>query len=121
MVIEHIWERFGVVRRFVGRISGPDMANSAIAIQSHPRFDEIRYVLNDFSDCTGVDIDPDLVEEMAARAAIAARTLRSFRVAVVTTLPEVVAIAETFRRLAFADYPIREFDTMEAARAWLAS
>lgn len=119
MAIEHKWERKGVVRRFVGRISGPEYADSAARVMADPRFDVAHYILNDFRQCSALEIDPDLIEEIAARAAIAVRVPHKFGIAVVTPEPRIRAVIDAFHEQEFIHFPIRAFDTEEDARVWL--
>ncbi len=65
-MFEHNWEDRGLVRRFFGHVTADELARSAILGQQDPRFDTMRYVINDFRDCSSVDSPPEAIEEIAA-------------------------------------------------------
>ena len=44
------WEQEGLCRIYTGKISGDEVFNSNLAIQGDPRFVDIKYVINDFTE-----------------------------------------------------------------------
>jgi hypothetical protein len=118
-MFEHIWEERGLVRRFVGHVTAEELANSAILGQQDPRFDSMRYVINDFRDCTSVNTPPEAIEEIAATDAGAAKSNDRIHIATVSDNPDVLAITEMYQRAGYSPYPTRNFNTLEAAREWL--
>ena len=66
MPCETIWENKGVLKRLSGHVSAEEFVHSIEAIQADPRFDDIRYVINDFSQVTSHELDEDLLQELAA-------------------------------------------------------
>ena len=115
----HIWEKRGIVRRFFGKVTGEELAASAIEGQADPRFDRLRYVINDFRDCESIFVAPPTIEEVAARDSGAARTNGNIVIAVVSDDPEILAVSDAYAREALSPYPVKNFSTMEDARAWL--
>jgi hypothetical protein len=118
-MFEHIWEERGLVRRFIGHVTAEELANSAILDQQDPRFDTMRYVINDFRACTSVNAPPEAIEEIAATDAGAARTNDTIHIATVSDDPDVLAITDMYQKAGYSPYPTQNFNTMEAARAWL--
>lgn len=116
---EHAWEERGIVRRFIGKVTGQDLAASAIEGQADARFDLLRYVINDFRDCESLVVDPSTMEEVAARDSGAARTNGNIVIAVVSDDPRVLAVSDLYVRDPLSPYPVRNFGTMDEARAWL--
>jgi hypothetical protein len=66
MTCETIWENKGVLKRLSGHVSADEFMHSVEAIQADPRFDDIRYVINDFSQVSSHELDADLLQELAA-------------------------------------------------------
>jgi hypothetical protein len=83
------------------------------------RFDSLRYVINDFSGCISLNVMPSVVEEIAAIDHAAASMNRNIRIAIVATLPEVLAVANAYKSDPLHVYPTRIFGTMTEARTWL--
>jgi hypothetical protein len=119
-MIKHQWEDHGLVRRYEGVVSLKEIAQSDANVQADARFDDIHYLIDDFRACTNViDIDKDLVDELAAIASAAVRFPTVFRHAVVTKLPMVLKLAEDFVNSGFINFPDQQFQDMGEARAWV--
>lgn len=116
---EHTWEKRGIVRRFFGKVTGQDLAASAIEGQADRRFDQLRYVINDFRDCESFVVDPATMEEVAARDSGAAKTNGNIVIAVVSDDPKVLEVSDIYVKDPLSPYPVKNFGTMEDARAWL--
>lgn len=109
----------GVVKRLFGQVSGAELIASGVQVEADPRFDALSYVINDFRDCTAVNVLPRQVEEMAAIDAVAALTNPRIRIAIVATHPEILAGAQAYASDPLTVYPTRLFATMDEARAWV--
>ena len=121
MPYENQWEPHGVNKRFWGVVTGPEFVRAAEEIAAHPRFDEFRYILNDFRDATAHCVDARALEDLAAIRFGSMYTNHRIRVAVVSTHPDVLAlVASTQRAPLKGSHPTAAFATVEAARAWLA-
>jgi hypothetical protein len=118
-MFEHSWEEKGLVRRFYGHVTAEELAQSAVIGQQDVRFDTMRYVINDFRECTSVSAPPDEIEEISARDGAAATTNSRIRIATVSNDPAILLISEMYEKAAYSPYPARNFSTMEAARQWL--
>lgn len=119
-MIDHQWEDHGLLRRFRGIVSLNQVGRSDKEIQAHPLFDGMRYLVDDFLDCVNVvDLDPGLLSELAAIAAVAVRNPGYFRHAVVSRLPAVREMAAAFVNSGFGTYPVRHFERLADARRWV--
>lgn len=118
-MFEHIWEERGLVRRFVGHVSAEELARSTILGQQDLRFDTMRYVINDFRDCTSINAPLEVIEVIAATDSGAAMSNNRIRIATVSDKPDVLAITDMYQKAGYSPYPTRNFDTIEAAREWL--
>lgn len=61
MAYEVIWEPQGIYKRLSGFVSAEEFIKSVEAVQSHPRFHEVRYVINDFSAVSGHGLTDDFL------------------------------------------------------------
>ncbi len=113
------WEADGVWVRYGGQSSIDEIAEVAKAIQGSARFDNLRFVLHDFSECNGISYALDLVEELAAVDCVACRSNPKLRVAVVADNPAVTALVEDYMSTGLNPAPMAIFHHIDEARAWL--
>ena len=110
----------GVWRHFHGRMSDADLLRSIELVHGDPRFDELRYSLNDFLDVSVSDVDADALVQGAARAIGA--TLSNTRLVMLMIVSD-PAIRETVRRFTgppLSSFRAEFFETREQARDWIA-
>ncbi|MGE5450479.1 MAG: hypothetical protein ACM3VZ_01375 [Acidobacteriota bacterium] len=120
MSYELIWEPRGVIKRYFGVLTSRDLIEPVERTESDPRFDNLRYVINDFVAVDGLDLGPFDVDHVAAVDHAAAKTNDNIWIAVVTTSSDVIALVERYAELSRNAFPTRIFDTMTQARSWLA-
>lgn len=120
MNFEIVWEPpRGVVKRHFGHVTGNDVLAANTKTEADPRFDSLRYVINDFLGCTGVSVSSAELEEIAAIDRAAALINPNISLAMVAVLPEIVAAANAYANDTLTIYPTRVFCSMADARAWL--
>lgn len=119
MSYELIWEPRGVIKRYYGVLTSTDLVEPVERTEADPRFDRLRYVINDFLAVERMELAPFAVEHVAAVDHAAAKTNQNIWIAVVTTAGEVIELVERYAELSRNAYPTRVFDTMEQARSWL--
>ncbi len=119
MSYELTWEQRGVVKRFFGSVTNDELMQSVIETERDARFDDIRYVINDFLACTECLIETRTVDEVAAIDSVAALTNSRIHIAIVTNLPEIVAAAKQYAESPINVYTTRIFATLKDARTWL--
>jgi hypothetical protein len=93
---------------------------SVVVTEGDARFDDLRFVINDFLCITGVSSSLRDVEEVAAIDSIAAITNPRIKVAVVATSPMVIEMAESYIDSPLNQYPTKIFQTLADARQWIA-
>lgn len=120
MSYELIWEPRGVVKRYYGVLTSTDLVEPVERTEADPRFDALRYVINDFVAVERLELAPFDVEYVAAVDHAAAKSNHNIWIAVVTTASDVIALVERYGELSQDAYPTRVFETMTQARAWLA-
>lgn len=118
MPIRFQWEPRGVVRIITGDVDTGELLNSVADLQNDPRFDELRYVVEDLSEVGAVQLDEAGMDMLIASAIGAAFSNPHIRIAVVTTSPYVHTLARQF--VAQSPYITRMFRTLADARAWIA-
>ncbi|NTV95392.1 MAG: hypothetical protein HGA75_08230 [Thiobacillus sp.] len=122
MGYELIWEPpGGIVKRHFGGVTGQELLAAVLATEGDRRFDALRYVINDFTDCTGLSVADSELEEIAAIDRAAHALNARIRIAIVATLPEAVAAGSAYAGSPLNRYETRVFATMREARDWLAS
>jgi hypothetical protein len=113
------WEPEGVVIRFSGVVERTDPKLATVTYEGDPRFDDLAFVIADYSAIAGCIAAPGDMEIVAAMELGAAHTNPTIRKAVVATWPEVIALARHHQRVLQPSVPTEIFATMEEARAWL--
>ena len=94
--------------------------DATAAYEGDSRFDALRFVIADYTAITGCNAKPSDIEMVGAMGFGARRSNHRIRKAVVTTSPDVMAMAEHCRIALGSPVPTQTFATMAEARAWLA-
>lgn len=122
MAYELVWEPEGVVKRFSGTVSADEFLRSVKQIQGDSRFDDVRYIVNDFSEATGDNIGEDALTDLSAMHYGAHASNPNCRIAFVTNDQ---AFAERIKRILLSpdivSYQIEVSTTLTEARDWLDS
>lgn len=119
MPYEIVWEPKGAVKRFFGRVSDAEVLQSGLEIECDPRFDNLNFVINDFLACDSFSVSEGTVDEVSAIDNAAALSNPRIRIAVIATLPEIVAAAEQYAASPLNVYMTRIFAGPADARQWL--
>ena len=120
MSFELRWEPRGVVIQFAGIVTPRDPQDATTAYEGDIRFGDLRFVIADYSAIAGCAATPSDMEMVGAMNYGASKSNPRIRKAVVTTSPEVIALAEHYRKALGSPILTRVFATMADARAWLA-
>lgn len=112
------WEPAGVYRRYSGHTSFEELVVSVLAVENDPRFDEIRYVINDFLASEQVSFTPEGICELSAVDGAAERSNPNIRIAIVADRPAIRAAGEAYIAAGLNTYETRLFDTLPEARRW---
>jgi len=115
------WEPRGLVKRFFGDVTEKQFIDAVIDSESDARFDGLRHVINDFRDVESFVFTPEDVDYVAAIDNAAAVSNPNIRIAVITSSPEIIALATQYAESSLNVYPTRIFATLADARAWLES
>lgn len=122
MAFEIVWEsRRGAYKRFSGHVTEEQMIHSLTQIESDPRFDELRYVINDFLGVDSFAISEECVLMMAAIDNAASTSNPNIRIAVIATDLQIQALAKLYALSPLNAYPTEVFLDPGDARAWILS
>jgi hypothetical protein len=120
MGYEITWETRGARKRFFDHVTDAELMRSVEDIESDPRFDSVRYVVNDFLAVASFSVSEENVLTISAIAGAASISNPNIKVAIVATDTGVLALAELYADSPLNTYPTRIFTNMDAARDWVA-
>lgn len=121
MSVKNNWEKNGLYIQYLDHVNGDEMLEAALKVSGDPRFDDIRYVISDWSRATTTAIDPEHVRTLVAYVNAMAKTNAKVRNATVMHGDEERKATVALYGVLASDTPwdIDFFDTMEEARAWI--
>lgn len=121
MAYQTTWEPpSGAYKKFAGHVSDDELLRSVSRLHGDARFDDLRYVINDFLDVESFDVSEDNVMYIAAMDAAAARSNPNIRVVIVVTDAKALALALNYASSPWTAYATRIVSSVDEARAWLA-
>lgn len=110
------WETKGLHRTFTGTITGREVLGSNLSLQGDSRFDEIRYILNDFTGIDGFDISDLQVAEVSAIDNVAAKANDRLKVIIVANDPGFLKFVDMYlAHMENSPFEIIVFHDMESA------
>jgi len=118
----NIWESEGLYRKFTGEISGEEILDSNFELHIDPGFQEIKYIINDFSEVTGHTIENTHTKVYASTDDIVSQTKGELKIALVVTDTALISLAKTYREhMMDKVFECEIFQTIEDARKWVAN
>lgn len=117
MPFENIWGHRSVLKRFFGQLTVAEFMRSVAQVQGDPRFDNLAYTLNDFTDATLPPLAEADVQTFAAFGLGASYTNPKIKIAVVTQHDTTRAMA--LRYAAASRFELQVFATLAQALAWI--
>ena len=120
MPYEVIWEPpSGVVLRLTGVVTGHDFVTGVGVVHDDPRYDDLRYVIDDLSALEKFAVDSTTIEIVFANSVGAGMSNPNRRIYVVATDPEVLAQLNGIIDLYGDILPLSIHAAVEDARAAL--
>jgi len=116
------WEPGGVYRRYTGVVSGVELIEASLDMYADSRFDDIHYLIADFSQVDGFEITMEEVEKLAHFNTAAAKTNGNVKTALVLTDDHAKGLVSIYDIVAQANnspWENKVFATVEHARRWL--
>jgi hypothetical protein len=122
MAYEIIWEPEGVIRQFSGNVSAREFIQSVEQVQGDSRYDDLHYIINDFSSATATALNEEVFTELAVLYYGAYASHPNCRVVFVTTDPALAALVrKVLQKGPVVSYSTEVFPTVGEARDWLDS
>ena len=81
----NIWEKKGLYRKFENNINGEEVLMSNYSIQGDPRFDDIKYVINDFTQIIDFEVSSADINVIAATDNAASISNPDIKIAMIST------------------------------------
>ena len=116
MSYEVQWMPRGYYKRLNGVITAGEFMQSITDVQEDPRFDTLRYGINDCLEVEDVVISASDVEMFAALGIGAAYTNPNVKIAMVVTHPKVMGLVQAYAKM--STYLVKFFDTLDDAALW---
>lgn len=119
MTFDLDWRERGLVIHFKGVVDGKTLLSATYAVQNDERFSELLYMVADYTDCSefsasGIDLDQAIAMTVASSL-----TNRKFRLARISTNPQVIAAADRYTAMPLNAFTVQTFPTLETAFEWL--
>lgn len=113
------WEAAGVIKRFTGMVTGPELVASVNEIASHPRFRELKYELSDYLQSEGTDFSQNALNEVRAVRISSYQTNPHIRVAIVTHHPDIEQRIYSTIAAKLTLHQTKVFPSITDANLWL--
>lgn len=115
------WEHNGVYRRYSGMVSGVELIEASLDMYADSRFDEINYLIADFSQVDGFNISMEEVEKLAHFNTAAAKTNGNIKTALVIndeSAKSLVSIYDIVTEANNSPWENKVFSSIDEARHW---
>jgi hypothetical protein len=117
-----VWEPDGIHKHYSGFVTGREFLESYRKIHSDPRFDEVRYVINDLTKITGHELTADALTDLAVANFGAHLSNPNCRVVFVTSDGNLAkTITKNLMSPDLKSYQVEVKSTVSEARDWLDS
>lgn len=117
---QNTWEENGLYRAFTDRITGDEILSSNLTIHGDSRFDEIKYVINDFTrivEFAAAEID---VLKISTIDNVAARSNAYLKIALVATSePLLHWIHQYCKQMQDSPLECKSFNHLDDAYEWV--
>lgn len=122
MPYTNIWETDGLYRKFTGTVSGVEILESNFELHTDPHFQDIQYIINDFTAVTDHSIESGHTKVYAETDNIISDTKGKLKIALVVTQNDLIALANAYRKQMKGKlFECEIFQTVEDAREWVSS
>ena len=113
-------EEKGLYRKFTGIISGDEILESNFDTHRLPEYQELHYIINDFSDADGHAIEIAHTQAYASSDKVIANAKGQLKIAIVATRPDMMELAKNYIRLMEASpFGCQLFQHLKDARRWV--
>ena len=117
MPYEVVWEPKGVVKHFTSKVCVEEFMQSISVLQNDPRFDRVRYSIDDFIGTQVLQVTESDMHMYAAMSIGAAVSNPNIHYCILATDPDIVALVDAYIQL--SPHKTVVLDSIAEARAWL--
>ena len=122
MAHTNTWNENGVFRKFTGKISPEEILKSNFDMHEDPRFENIKYIINDFTGVTEHEVNKDHTKIYATTDDIISDTKGNLKIAIVAIQDAHIALANNYREeMKNKFFKCEIFQTVEDAQKWVNS
>lgn len=114
------WEENGLYRKFIGNITGEEILTSNLTIHGDSRFDNLKYVINDFTQIVEFDADEIDILKISTIDKVGSRSNSYLKIAIVATSEPLLVCAHLYCKQ-MLDSPLgcKIFNHVDDAYRWL--
>ena len=114
------WETDGLYRKFTGDIDTFEVLNSNFQLHEHPRFKDIKYIINDFIEVENISIEISHTEIFAKTDEMVANTKGYLKIALLITQEAHLPLTENYLKAMKENrFKCKVFTSIEDAREWV--
>ena len=119
MAHKNIWKDQTLYRVFTDKVSGEEILNSNLKLQGDARFDDIKCIINDFSNITAFEINEDDIEYFVAMDNASALSKSRLKIAIVATDKDLLSFVYLYcAKMEDSPYECRLFDDINSVQEW---
>lgn len=116
------WTEDSLYRKFTGEIGPDEILISNFETHKHPKFSLIKYIINDFTEVTSVNIDNSHTKIYATTDDIISNTKGELKIAIVVQQEAHIDLANTYRLgMKNNNFECEIFKTLTDAENWAKS
>lgn len=114
-----LWKPTNLYRKFTGDVTGEEILKSNFDLQVHPRFGEINYIINDFTEAENLSVQTEHTKIYASTDDIISDTKGKFKIAIVTNQNRHIELAKNYRDSMKNNlFDCEIFANIEEAKKW---
>lgn len=116
------WEDCGLYREFKDSITGKEVLDLNLDIHGDPRFDNIKYVINDFTKVNDFDFSDMDINLIAITDNVATLSNPRLKIALIVTLQPLMKWADSYcEHMKGSLYETKIFDNLSDAKKWVSN
>ena len=120
MAHQYHWEEKGLLRTYIDKISGGEIFDLNLKLHGDMRFDDLEYVINDFTAVTDFYVTEEDIMKIAIVDNVASMSKPVLKIAIVATLePLLDWINKYLSVMQDSPYQCQVFASLEEARQWV--
>ncbi len=119
MAYQYIWKEHILYRVFTEDISGDEVLNSNLELQGDARFDDIKCLINDFSNISQFTLNVNDIDHFVAIDNASALSKKRLNIAMIATNQELLSWIYLYcAKMESSPYQCRLFDNIQSAQEW---